>query len=429
MNALSESLETRCSASLEQALSTIPFYRRWRHLDPGPRTSIAARLAALPTLKKQDLRAFSPDGFITEGRGYREAFASGEVEMVTTSGTSEDRLSVAWNQAWWDRSERAGARLNPVLDRLFTEGHREAVLTSPVCAANRCHVGEVPMAERMLDNLLFLNQSANPTAWGARNIRRMAEELAEFQPELIEADPAYLAILSREALSAGIALHQPACIVLTYEFPSRLHLRWIRRAFPGAAVVSSYGSTETGHVFTQCEAGTFHQNTETCFAQVQPLRADPRVGRLLVGTLDNPWLTLVRFDIGDLARLRPTPCPCGRTDGLSVESIEGRVRDLTFDVDGAPVTLGRVDGELAAVPGLASYQVVQSGPGEYAVRFTAEPGTEEAAAAAIPAVLRGMYGESAAVRVLPEAAIAPEPSGKFRLARASFAWDPEGLFA
>jgi phenylacetate-coenzyme A ligase PaaK-like adenylate-forming protein len=195
--------------------------------------------------------------------------------------------------------------------------------------------------------------------------------------------------------------------------------------------VSSYGSTETGHVLTQCEAGTFHQNTETCFVEVQPFRrgrGDPDAGRLLVGTLENPWFTLVRFDIGDLVRLRRTPCPCGRTEGIAVESVEGRLRDVTFAVDGTAVTLGQLDEALSAVEGLDAYQVEQTGNAEYRVRFTAEEGWEESVAETLPVVLRDLYGPSARVRVQREAVIAPETSGKFRPARASFAWDPGRLF-
>ena len=84
--------------------------------------------------------------------------------MVATSGTSEDRLSVVWHQPWWDLSEREGARLNAVLDRLFSDGHREAVLTSPVCAGTICHVGDASMEQRTSGSLLFLNQTPDPTS-------------------------------------------------------------------------------------------------------------------------------------------------------------------------------------------------------------------------------------------------------------------------
>ncbi len=328
----------RCTAALEDALAAVPFYRRWRERDPGPARPLAERMAAMPVLSRMDLRAHVPHGFVRSGLSAHDGFAAGEIEIVTTSGTTADRAAVVWHQPWWDRSLREAARAHPALEAVYGGPHREAVLTSPMCTGNLCHVGELPMAERTLANLLFLNQELDPARWDAASVRRMADELNTFRPDVIEADPAYLAVLGRACLGSGTPLHQPACISLTYEFPSRLHVREIRRAFPGVPVVSSYGSTETGYVFTECEAGLLHQNTASCHVELQPVRAGRgggRLGRILVTTLGNPWFGLLRFDVGDLARLHAgAPCRCGRTDGLTVEAIEGRVRDLTFDTRG-----------------------------------------------------------------------------------------------
>ncbi len=423
----------RFQSTLDRALLTIPFYREWKARDPGPSVPIAQRLAALPVLTKRDLRAHVPDGFMPDSRASAAGFASGDIEIVTTSGTSDDRVSVVWHQAWWDRSEREAARIHPALARLFSRPHREAVLTSPVCAGAVCHVGDASMAERTIGSLLFLNQAQDPTAWDERNVRRMADELREFGPEVLEADPAYLAIMARTARAAGLSLHQPACIVLTYEFPSRIHLRAIGRAFPDVPVVSSYGSTETGHVFTQCSHGTFHQNLETSHVDIQPFqpgRGDPAIGRILVSTLDNPWFTLLRFDVGDLARVRGgAPCPCGRREGLAIAAIEGRLRDVTFDTEGRVVTVKGLDDALDRAPGLTGYQVVQSAPTRYVVRFTAEPGEEAATAGAVQELLKGLYGARAEIQTLRENVISPEQSGKFRLSRSTLPVRPEELCA
>src|SRR3972149_195307 len=135
----------RCVFTLEEALAHVPFYERWRGQDPGPSTPLPERMAALPVLTKRDLRAYVPRGFIHEECGYKEGFTSGEVEMVSTSGTTEERVSIVWNQGWWDGSEREAARLHPVLDRLYSLAHREAVLTSPLCGHNQCHLEELRM--------------------------------------------------------------------------------------------------------------------------------------------------------------------------------------------------------------------------------------------------------------------------------------------
>jgi phenylacetate-coenzyme A ligase PaaK-like adenylate-forming protein len=423
----------RCTAALDEALATVPFYRGWRELDPGPARPVGERMAALPVLSRADLRAHVPHGFVKSGFSARDGFAAGEIEIVTTSGTTADRASVVWHQPWWDSSLREAARVHPALEKVYGGPHREAVLTSPMCTGNLCHVGELPVAQRTLGNLLFLNQETDPARWDEASIRRMTRELDAFRPDIIEADPAYLAVLARACVRSGTPLCQPACIALTYEFPSRLHVREIRRAFPGVPIVSSYGSTETGYVFTECAAGLFHQNTATCHVDVQQVRSSRstgRLGRVLVTTLGNPWFGLLRFDVGDLVRLHGGgPCRCGRADGLTVAAIEGRVRDLTFDTGGLAVTVKQLDDAMAAADGLLGYRIEQSGPRRYAARYVAEPDAQRTLAETVPALVRAVYGADAEVTARREPTLTPEQSGKYRLAGTTFAWSVEELFA
>ncbi len=417
-------------AALESALADVPFYQNWRDRDPGPRSPIARRYAALPILTKRDMRVQMPKGFIPRERDFRAGIESGAIELVTTSGTSDDRATIVWHQPWWDASEHAAARLHAGLDRVIDGSQREAVLTTPLCAGNVCHIGDLSMAERTMGRLLFLNQKPDPTYWTSGDMERILDELNRFAPELLEADPAYLAILARHAANKGIAVQAPRFISLTFEFPSRLHYRQIRRLFPRTPILSSYGSTETGHVFTECERGHFHLNADYCRVDLQPLRARhgaPSIGRMLVTTLQNPWVSLLRFDVGDLGGLAAAPCPCGR-GGLTLESIEGRTRDLTFTPDGDAVTLGAVDRSLGDIEGLLTYRIEQHDRERYRFLFVAEPGAEETVASAAGARLSALYGPSARLTTQKESAIVAEQSGKFRLARTLFAWDPETLF-
>lgn len=420
-----------CAAALDDALERAPFYAAWRPADPGRQAPVDRRYAALPALTKRDLRAHMPRGFVPRDRDFTRALAAGEVELVSTSGTTEDRSSTVWCQAWWDASEQAAARLHTGLDRVVGGAPREAVLTSPLCAGNVCHIGDLTLEERTLGRLLFLNQKPDPTRWTPADLERMIAELNRFAPDILEADPAYLALLARFAADRGAALHRPRWVTLTYEFPSGLHRRQIRRAFGATPVVSSYGSTETGHVFLQCEHGRFHQNTAFCRTDFQPFRpafGEPRTGRLLVTLLGHPWLSLVRFDVGDLVRLAAEPCPCGRTAGLTAESIEGRTRDLTFDTAGRAVPVGRLDAALDGVDGLLAYHLEQHDRARYVFRFVAEPGAQAAVADQARPRLRSRYGAGADIEARVEPSLPAEQSGKFRLARTLFAWEADALF-
>ena len=420
-----------CRATLEQALALAPFYQSWRSRDPGPNAPVAKRFAALPITTKRDLRSHMPHGFTHRPAELKAALIAGDVELVSTSGTTEDRSSVLWHQPWWDASERAAADLHAGLAEVAARAPREAVLSNPLCGATVCHVGDLPMQERTLGRLLFLNQQADPNRWTPAECDRMLDELQQFQPELLEADPAYLAILAHYAAANQRTVHAPRFISLTYEFPARAHLRQIRRAFPGVPLISSYGSTETGHVLTACEGGNFHQNTASChidFQPLQPSHKQPLTGRILVTTLHHPWLSLIRFETGDLVRLADTPCPCGRHAGLTVAAIAGRTRDLTFTTTGAAVTVDQLDAATGAIEELRTYQLEQDTPTSYLFRFISEAGAETRVQAAAVEALTHLYGADARILTRRESVIAPEQSGKFRLARTQFAWTQEALF-
>ena len=433
MNAAQDNYHEACCVVLDRALDAAPFYRTWKPRDPGPGAPMEQRFAALPITAKRDLRAHMPRGFVPHDRDLKLGLDAGAVEIVSTSGTTEDRTSIIWHQPWWDASEQAAAALHAGLAAVVRAAPREAVLTTPLCGGTVCHVGDLTMTERTLGRLLFLNQKPDPTRWTAGDMDRILSELNAFRPDLLEADPAYLAILCRHAARQGIAVHQPRFITLTYEFPSQIHLRQIRRAFAATPVLSSYGSTETGHVFTQCECGLVHQNTDTCHVEVQPLAGQPAgapaVGRSLVTLLGHAGVALLRFDVGDLVRLADHPCACGRAAGLTLASIEGRTRDLTFAMNGQPVTVGALDRALADVDGVLAYRLEQSAPDESLCLCVAEPGFEDAAAAEAAETLRRVYGAGARITARRESVIAAEQSGKFRLAQARFAWQAETLFS
>jgi phenylacetate-coenzyme A ligase PaaK-like adenylate-forming protein len=170
---------------------------------------------------------------------------------------------------------------------------------------------------------------------------------------------------------------------------------------------------------------------ESCHVDFLPFKAEhggPEVGRILVTTFDNPWRSLVRFDIGDVVRLNGSaPCPCGRSEGLTLMSVEGRTVSLTRTPDGSAVTQGAVDRVISAAAGLGEYQFLQTGSSEYHLRFVAEDVEPRRVAGEAVDALRRLYGPAASITVEPVEAIAPDPPGKYSLAKAIELIEPNAL--
>ena len=113
---------------------------------------------------------------------------------------------------------------------------------------------------------------------------------------------------------------------------------------------------------------------------------------------------------------------------MTLASIEGRTRDLTFAANGRAITVGRLDAALDGIDDLLAYQLEQHDRELYVFRFVSEPGTQATVAAQAQPRLQDLYGAEADIVTRPEAALSAEQSGKFRLARTVFAWDASALF-
>jgi phenylacetate-CoA ligase len=220
-------------------------------------------------------------------------------------------------------------------------------------------------------------------------------------------------------------------VILTYENPSLIHLRHIRSIFQ-CPVISSYGATESGYVFMQCEAGRLHQNVEQCHVDFQPLaprHGGPMVGRVLASTFHNPWRALIRFDMGDLVRLATEACPCGRHEGLTLDAIEGRIANATLSLAGKLVTQREADVAIAEVDGVDQYELVQTDPATVCIRYVSDTREPAAVEPELLASLQQCYGSSVKIIFGRVQALSPVRGVKYRLARVDFEIDSHELFA
>jgi len=415
--------DARSAETLERALADVEAYRTWRAFDPGRGAPIDARFRALPALTKQLMNIHAPGAFVEPGRSMDQALRDGEIELVSTSGTTEDKIRNIWYQPWWDASERASWALNAHARAVASGTHREALLANPLNVGVRSET-PLPFEQRLLARFLYLNELVDPLSWPDSHYQRMLDELARFQPAILEGNPSLLSRLARWVNHAGARPFRPALIAMTYEYPSLLHRRHLQAAFD-APLMSSYGSTEAAYVFVECEHGRLHQNVASCRVDFLPFRAElasPSIGKLLVTTFDNPWRVLIRFDPGDLGRLAEAPCPCGRTEGLTLSSIEGRAINLTLTPDGRVVTQADVDRRLAEVEGLDEYQLLQTDRRSYTLGVVSDRGAPQVAAEAERALVE-LYGPGAQVTVTRASGFGPEVSGKYRLVKAQFPID------
>ena len=146
----------------------------------------------------------------------------------------------------------------------------------------------------------------------------------------------------------------------SYEFVSAVHRRILPRVF-GVPVFNLYGSTETGHLLMEDECGEMKPSYEKAFLEI--VNADERgVGELVVTTLTNDYMPLVRYRIGDLAERIERPYG-------THYMVHGRIRDALLARDGRRVTTWQVDRCFDGTEGIAHYEVRQAENGDCILRF------------------------------------------------------------
>jgi phenylacetate-CoA ligase len=110
----------------------------------------------------------------------------------------------------------------------------------------------------------------------------------------------------------------------------------------GTPVHQVYGLMEFGLVGARCDVGRYHIHNEHCLVEILDERGRPceagQTGRIVITTLTNVVMPLIRYDTGDLAEAVSGPCPCGRTLP-SVGDIVGRYSRIAFL---PPQTMARV---------------------------------------------------------------------------------------
>ena len=290
----------------------------------------------LPLLAKPEMRSGFPQNFLPDGLSLDALLEKNLVELEHTSGTSEERLPVIFGRGWWNEQEERALRLNGFVAAVLDEhpNARRATLVPPACNGLTCPTVWMSREQRTVGNTLFVNLARIPFLLEDRELARMAAEISEWSPQFLDVDPVHGARFALFCERRGIKFPSLKFILCSYEFVSVVHRRILERVF-GVPVFNLYGSTETGHLLMENERGEMKPGYDTAFLEIVDAGADG-VGDLVVTTLTNDYMPLLRYRIGDLAERRAQPYG---TDFV----IHGRIRDALRAGNGRRVTTWQVD--------------------------------------------------------------------------------------
>jgi phenylacetate-CoA ligase len=206
------------------------------------------------------------------------------------------------------------------------------------------------------------------------DIGRQLAWLQQHDPVCLLTHPTNLRELARTALAERIALPRlRECRTFGEVLPA--DLRALCANAWNARVTDSYSAEETGYIALQCpQHEHYHVQSENLLVELLDDNGAPcrpgETGRVVVTTLHNFAMPLIRYAIGDYAEAG-APCDCGRTLPV-LARIHGRQRNMLVLPDGRRHWPSFPAIRYAGIAPLRQLQIVQRSAAALEARYVAE---------------------------------------------------------
>jgi phenylacetate-CoA ligase len=192
-------------------------------------------------------------------------------------------------------------------------------------------------------------------------------------------------------------------------------LREHARRVLGVEIADNYGTTE-GFIAWQCPQGSYHINAEHALVELVDETgrqvAPGQMGRVLITTLENYLMPLVRYDLTDYAIAAEGDCRCGRTLPL-LGRIVGRKRGLFRAADGRVYFPYLLIDALRKTPQIRQYQIIQLASENFRILYVADAALDSESQARICEEFQTVLGTPVSVSFKRVSEMPRTRSGKF----------------
>lgn len=281
---------------------------------------------------------------------------------------------------------------------------------------------------------LFNQRLLNAFDMSPQRIDAYIDAFNRFKPVCLFGYPSSIALLIDHARSRNCRLdtRRLQAVFVTGEV-CHPHQREAIAEYLGVPVADGYGSREAGFIAHECPLGQMHLTAENVIVEIinQNGAAQPvgTPGEIVVTHLDAYAMPFIRYRTGDIGRLKPGRCACGR--GLPMmDVVQGRATDFLYLPDGTVKHALSIIYPLRAMEGVRQFRVTQHEDFGVVVDVVADDAKGGISREAVAHRVRPVLGDSVDLRVEIVPRIAAEGSGKFRYvvsyARPGAASPPQG---
>ena len=288
-------------------------------------------LEKIPILTREDLKY--PEKLVASG------FEKNSMNVSTTSGSTGRRTTTYFDKRAWVKGK--------FLLKL------RARLACGLRPFDRLAVFSEVKGNNSVFKELFLRQKI---FFIFDELEKQILEIEEYNPSAIYGFPSYLSLLADRKTNRM----NPSRVFTSSEMLDLKTREKIERAF-GARVFDIYGCNEVKEIGWECKAQNgYHINSDWLLVEFVKSR-DSYMGEedaIIVTSLYNYGMPLIRYEVGDTCRFIKERCSCGRGLPL-IRSIKGRSVDYFTLPDNSRISPYAMTIALEKIEGIKRFQIIQ----------------------------------------------------------------------
>ena len=252
----------------------------------------------------------------------------------------------------------------------------------------------------------------NPSLTIAEQVRT----IRKIDPNYIQTRPSQLNLLLKECETSGERFGQLRAVFCVSEIVTGT-LRQACTEILGVPILECYSCAELGYLALQCpEAGRLHVQSEMVRVEIMGADTMPcapgQTGRVVVTSLHNYAMPLIRYEIGDEA-VAGGSCACGRSLPV-IDTVLGRTQDYLKLRSGRLIRANIRHSDIAKISAIIEFQIIQRALGQLEILLVVRRKLDDCEIRRLKACLASQGDETFEVDVTYHQTIERPEAGKFR---------------
>jgi phenylacetate-CoA ligase len=335
--------EKKLKKMIVHAYMNIPFYTelfKSANIIPSD-IQHAQDLKKIPIITKEDVRKNYPDRIIAKGTNLKKC------HIAKTTGSSGTPLEICFGYA--DRNF-----FYALINYAFFESGVnwfDKIITIR-------HESETRQRSWKTKLNFWKPQRKNISIFDP--LTTIVDELNNSKPDVIYTYPSVLTLLEKEILGTKELSFRPKVIWTVGETLSNASRASLSKVF-NSEIFRLYATEEFGPLAFECKKHNgYHIITNNAVVEIVNEDKDAKPGEkgeIIVTSLANKIMPLIRYRLGDIGIAAPSECGCGRNLPL-IERIEGREDDFIVLPSGRKIS-PRMINVMEDIEGIKEYQTIQ----------------------------------------------------------------------